>query len=99
MICAKNKHNKMDKIKENMIREYLSLVNFKNDNWSLSQIKSDLKSLLGEEPNVDVIYKKDTIINEATSEEIKVESVEKLNIIFSDEKNNKLFFKKIEVMV
>ena len=46
-------------IKENYIKEYLSNINFKSDDWTVDSIKDDLKKMLGEYPAIDIIYKKD----------------------------------------
>ena len=33
----------MGSIKENLIRNYVSNINFKSENWGLSQIKEDMR--------------------------------------------------------
>ena len=41
-------------MKENLVRDYMSAINFKTDDWSLSKIKEDLRKFLGEEPAIVV---------------------------------------------
>ncbi len=74
----------MGSIKEFSIREYISKIDFKNDDWKLSQIKEDLRRFLGEEPGVDVIYKKDVMINEFSGEAKEFLDIDKIQIIYTD---------------
>ena len=53
-------------MKEIAIREYISKIDFKNDDWSINKIKEDMRRFLGEEPGLDIIYKKDIMLNEVT---------------------------------
>ena len=81
-------------LKESSIREYISNIDFKNDDWKLSNIKKDMRSFLGEEPAIDIIYKKDVLINEDTQEAKEIMDVDKVEVIFydTDEKFKKLEF-------
>jgi len=74
----------MGSIKEFSIREYISKIDFKNDDWKLSQIKEDLRKFLGEEPGVDVIYKKDVMINEFSGEAKEFLDIDKIQIVYTD---------------
>ena len=58
----------MSSLKEISIRDYISKINFKSDDWKISQITEDMKRFLGEEPGIDIIYKKDVMIIEFTGE-------------------------------
>jgi len=71
-------------IKESIIQNYISSINWKRDDWKISEIKEDLKKSLGEEPSVVVNWKKDVMINEVSgsAEEIKVP--EYVQIVFTD---------------
>jgi hypothetical protein len=71
-------------IKESIIQNYISSINWKRDDWKISEIKEDLKKSLGEEPSVVVNWKKDVMINEVSgnAEEIKVP--EYIQIVFTD---------------
>ena len=78
------------------IREYMTGINFRADDWKISKIKEDLRRLLGEEPGIDIIYKKDVMVNEFTGEAKEFKDVSKVQIIFTDTDDR---FKKIELLV
>jgi hypothetical protein len=84
----------MGSMKELSIREYISRIDFKRDDWKLSQIKEDMRRFLGEEPGIDIIYKKDVMINEETGEAQEFKGINKVQIVFydTDEKFKKLEF-------
>lgn len=83
-------------IKENYIKEYLSNINFKLNDWSVDTIKDDLKKILGEYPAVDVVYKKDVSINETTGEAEEIHGIEKFSVVFTNEQES---FRKIEIII
>ena len=78
------------------IREYMAGINFRADDWKISQIKEDLRRLLGEEPGIDIVYKKDVMVNEFTGEAKEFKDVSKVQVIFTDTDDR---FKKIEFLV
>lgn len=86
----------MSSIKEFAIREYISKIDFKNDDWKLTQIKEDLKKFLGEEPGIDVIYKKDVMVNEFSGESKEFMDIDKIEVIFTDTDDK---FKKLEFLL
>jgi hypothetical protein len=86
----------MSSMKEAAIRDYVSRIDFKNDDWKLSKIKEDMRKFLGEEPGIDVIYKKDVMINEVTGKAQEIKDIDKVQIIFFDTDER---FKKIEFTV
>lgn len=86
----------MNSLKEMSIREYISKINFKTDDWKLSKIKEDMRRFLGEEPGIDVIYKKDVMVNEVTGEAKEFKDISRIQIIFTDTDDK---FKKIEFIV
>jgi hypothetical protein len=86
----------MKSLKEISIIDYISKINFKTDDWKISQIKEDMRRFLGEEPGVDIIYKKDVMINEFTGEAKEFKEIDKVQIIFTDLNDR---FKKIEFIV
>lgn len=86
----------MSSMKEYSIREYISKIDFKNDDWKLSQLKEDLRRFLGEEPAIDIIYKKDVMVNEFTGEAKEIMDIDKIQIVFTDTDDK---FKKIEFLV
>jgi|TARA_B110000259_G_scaffold173391_1_gene206664 hypothetical protein len=83
-------------IKENYIKEYLSNINFKSDDWTVDSIKDDLKKMLGEYPAIDIIYKKDVSVNETTGEAQEIHGIEKFSVIFTNEQEK---FRKIEIII
>ncbi len=86
----------MNSLKEMAIREYISKIDFKKDDWKLSQIKEDMRRFLGEEPGIDIIYKKDVILNEVKGEAEEIKKVEKISIVFTDLDDK---FKKLEFLI
>ncbi len=86
----------MKSLKEISIIDYISKINFKTDDWRISQIKEDMRRFLGEEPGIDVIYKKDVMVNEFTGEAKEFKKIDKVQIVFTD-LNDK--FKKIEFVI
>ena len=83
-------------MKEISIREYISNIDFKNDDWKLPKIKEDMRKFLGEEPGIDVLYKKDVMLNEVSGEAKEFVDVDKIQIIFMDTDDK---FKKLEFIV
>ena len=83
-------------MKEIAIREYISCIDFKRDDWKLSEMKENMRRFLGEEPGVDIIYRNDCIINELRGEAEEIKSVDKISIIFTDLDNK---FKKLEFII
>ena len=86
----------MKSLKEISIIDYISKIDFKNDDWKLSQIKEDMRKFLGEEPGIDVIYKKDVMINEFSGEAKEFKQIDKVQIIFTDLNDR---FKKLEFVI
>jgi hypothetical protein len=82
-------------LKEMSIREYISNIDFKRDDWKLSKIKEDMRRFLGEEPGVDVKYVKSVMINENTQEAEEFMDIDQISIVFfdTDDKFKKLEFK------
>ena len=83
-------------MKEISIRDYISNIDFKNDDWKLPKIKEDMRRFLGEEPGIEVIYKKDVMVNEVSGESKEFVDVDKIQIIFTDTDDK---FKKIEFII
>jgi len=86
----------MSSMKEMSIREYISKIDFKNDDWKLSQIKEDMRRFLGEEPGIDILYKKDVMVNEFTGESKEFKDIDKIFVIYTDTDDR---FKKIEFIL
>lgn len=83
-------------IKESSIREYISQIDFKRDDWKLSKIKEDMRKFLGEEPGIDILYKKDVMINEMTGDAEEFKGIDRVQIIFYDTDDK---FKKLEFII
>jgi hypothetical protein len=72
--------------KEQMIRDYIMKVNFKG-NFSVKQIKEDLRRIIKETPGVELKWKKDDIVNEINGTSKIVESVKSITIAITDGEN------------
>ena len=83
-------------LKESAIRDYISNIDFKRDDWKLSDIKRDMRKFLGEEPSIDIDYKNDILIDEIVGEAKSIKSLEKVSIVFfvTDDR-----FKKLEFLI
>jgi len=86
----------MGSMKEESIRNYVLSIDFNKDDWRLSQIKEDMRKFLGEEPGIDILYKKDVILNEFIGEAEEIKKIEKISIVFTDLDDK---FKKIEFLI
>jgi hypothetical protein len=86
----------MSSMKEIAIRDYVSHIDFKSDNWGLSKIKEDMRRFLGEEPGIDIIYKKDVMINEVTGKAQEFKDIDRMQIVFTDVDDK---FKKLEFII
>jgi len=83
-------------IKEISIREYIGKIDFLRDDWKISKIREDLRQYLGEEPGIDIIYKKDVMINEASKKAEEFLNPDRIEIVFYDIDEK---FKKIEFII
>jgi hypothetical protein len=74
----------MYSLKEIAIREYISKIDWKRDNWSYQRIEEDMKKFLGERPTLDVKYKKDVMVNEVSGESKEFNRLQSISIIYTD---------------
>jgi hypothetical protein len=86
----------MNSMKEMAIREYIAKINFRTDDWKLSQIKEDMRRFLGEEPGIDIVYRKDVMVNEYTGEAKEFKDIDKVEIVFTDTDDR---FKKLQFVI
>lgn len=86
----------MGSMKEISIRDYISNIDFRTDDWKLSKIKEDMRKFLGEEPGIDIVYKKDVMVNEVSGESKEFVGVDKIQVIFTDTDEK---FKRLEFIV
>lgn len=82
-------------MKEQLIKDYIASVDFKRD-WKLSEIKENLRKFLGEEPGIDIIWKKDVMLNEVNGEAKEIEKVNSVVVVFTSDDNK---FKKLEFRI
>ncbi len=73
--------DELQMFKEKQINEYISSIDM--ENIDPTQIKTELKNKLGEEPAVKLNYVTETILNESNEEPKKVETLESLTIVFT----------------
>lgn len=85
----------MSSLKEIAIKDYISNIDFQSD-WKLSKIKEDMRKFLGEEPGIDILYKKDVMVNEVSGEAKEISAVNKIQIVFTDTDDK---FRKLEFIV
>ena len=86
----------MDSLKSISIKEYISKIDFKNDDWSIHKMGQDMQIFLGETPAIDVMYKKDVMVNEVSGESKEIKKLNKVSVIFTDLDEK---IKKIEVLI
>ena len=86
----------MYSLKESAIRDYISKIDFKKDDWKLSTIKEEMRKFLGEEPGIDILYKRDVMVNEFSGESKEFLDIDKIQIVFTDTDDK---FKKIEFIL
>jgi len=86
----------MGSMKEESIRNYILSIDFNRDDWKLPRIKEEMRKFLGEEPGIDIIYKKDVIINEILGEAKEFKKIEKVEIVFTDLDDK---FKKLQFLI
>ncbi len=86
----------MYSMKETSIRQYLSKIDFKRDNWSYVQIEEDMKKFLGERPSLEVNYQKDVMVNEISGEAKEFKKLTGVSVIFTDLDDK---IKKIQILI
>ena len=84
----------MGSLKEISIREYLSRIDFKSNDWSYSKIEEDMRKFLGERPTLDISYQKDVMINEFSGKSKEIDKISKISVIYTDTDDK---IKKIEI--
>jgi len=86
----------MQSLKESAIREYISKIDWKRDNWSYVQVEEDMKRFLGERPTIEIKYGKDVMVNEVTGESKEFSKIQSVGIVFTDLDDK---IKKIQILV
>ena len=86
----------MYSLKEQAIRNYISQINWKVDNWSYQKVEEDMKVFLCERPSLDISYQKDVMVNEVSGETKEFSKIEKVCVIYTDTDDR---IKKIEILI
>ena len=86
----------MQSMKESAIREYLSKIDWKRDNWSYTQVEEDMKRFLGERPSLDIKYVKDVMVNEVTGTAKEYKKIQSISVVFTDLDDK---IKKVEILL
>jgi hypothetical protein len=71
-------------LKETAIREYISKINWKKDNWDYKTIEEQMRKFLGERPSLEVKYQKDVMVNEISGESKEFNKLVKVSVVFTD---------------
>jgi len=71
-------------LKEIAIREYISKINWRKDNWDYQTIEEQMRKFLGERPSLDVKYQKDVMVNEISGESKEFNKLVKVSVVFTD---------------
>jgi hypothetical protein len=83
-------------LKEQAIRNYLSNIDWKRDSWSYNQVEENMRAFLGERPSLDIVYKKDVIVNEVLGETKEIQRIEEITVVFTDTND---MIKKIKILI
>jgi hypothetical protein len=86
----------MQSMKESAIREYISKIDWKKDNWSYVQVEEDMKRFLGERPSLDIQYEKDVMVNEVTGKAKEYKRIKSVSVVYTDLDEK---IKKIEILI
>jgi hypothetical protein len=71
-------------LKEIAIREYISKINWRKDNWDYQTIEEQMRKFLGERPSLEVKYQKDVMVNEISGESKEFNKLVKVSVVFTD---------------
>jgi hydrogenase maturation factor HypE len=82
-------------MKEQLVREYISKINFKKD-WNYEQVEEGMRKLLGERPFMDVNYVKDVMLNEVSGEAKEIKRIASVTLVFQETDNK---FKKVIIPI
>ena len=80
-------------MKEKLVREYISKINFKKD-WNYNDVEEGMRKVLGERPFMDVNYVKDVMLNEVSGEAKEIKRIASVTVVFQETDNK---FKKVTI--
>lgn len=83
-------------MKGDLIRNYISSIDFNGDGWKISDMRESMRGFLGEAPSIEVQYEKDSMLNETSGESEVIQKVSKISVVFTDTDDK---FKKIEFLI
>lgn len=83
-------------LKETAIREYISKINWRKDNWDYKTIEEQMRKFLGERPSLEVKYQKDVMVNEISGESKEFSKLVKVSVVFTDTNDQ---IKRIEILI
>ena len=86
----------MYSLKESAIREYISRIDWRRDNWSYPQVEEDMRKFLGERPSLEIAYEKDVMVNEIAGESKEFKKLKSIGVIFTDLDDK---IKKIQILI
>jgi hypothetical protein len=72
-------------MRQEILNDYFSKVNFKKTDWTVNNIKKDIQILLGEIPAMQLEYRTVEKLNESTNAMEKIENLESIEITFTDD--------------
>ena len=88
-----------ESLKEIAIKDYLAKINFKNDDWKISEMQEGMRTFLGEAPGIDIEWSKSLLVLEdKNGESYSTEELipKKITIVFLDLNDS---FKKMEILI
>ena len=74
----------MYSLKESAIRDFISKIDWKRDNWDHTVIEEQMRSFLGERPSLDIRYQKDVMVNEVSGESKEFWRIGEISVVFTD---------------
>lgn len=86
----------MNSLKGEAIKNYLSQIDFKRDNWNYQVIEEEMRTFLGERPTLEPHYKKDVFLNENSGKSEEITKLEAISVIFTDTDDK---IKKIKILL
>lgn len=69
--------------KESIIEEYLKNVNFSDPKFSVNRIKQELRTMLKEEPGIQLSWQVHKAVNEVTNKETIVEKINTVKVVYT----------------
>lgn len=84
--------NDIKQAKEKQINDYISNSLLKEDSIDVDKMKTELSTIIGEKPGIELDYKTEYMIVEDGKESIKKNKLDSINIYYTYEDNGKIYF-------